>query len=257
MNVFIDSHCHLDFDCFDHDREQVIQHCQKLGIDLIVIPGTQADAWQKQISLCEDFPQLRYALGIHPYFLKSYQSTHLIKLGDLLEKYHGKVVGLGEIGLDAAVDVDWSLQKLVFIQQLHIASEWNLPVILHHRETHNELIRALKSEKFTHGGIVHAFSGSLQQALTYIDLGFKIGVGGGITYPRANKTREAIKKLPLSSLVLETDSPDMPLMGKQGERNSPEYLPEIFNTLLALRNESEEELKLACSTNVSVGLHNL
>lgn len=257
MNVLIDSHCHLDFECFDHDRKQVIERCKRLGIDRIIIPGTQADAWQKQISLCENHPQLRFALGLHPYFLNAYRASHLEKLRTCLTNYSDKVVGLGEIGLDGVVDVDWSLQVSVFTQQLHIATEQNLPIILHHRETHNELIRILKKGKFTQGGIVHAFSGSLQQALSYIDLGFKVGVGGGITYQRANKTREAIKRLPLSSLVLETDSPDMPLMGRQGERNSPEYLPDIFKTLLALRDENKDELMLACTNNVCAALINV
>lgn len=257
MNVLIDSHCHLDFECFDHDREQVVERCKRLGIDHIIIPGTQADAWKKQVSLCENYSQLRFAFGLHPYFLNVYHVSHLARLQSLLATYSDKVVGLGEIGLDGVVDVDWPLQVSIFTQQLHVAIEKNLPVILHHRETHNELIRILKKEKFTQGGIVHAFSGSLQQALSYIDLGFKIGVGGGITYQRANKTREAIKRLPLSSLVLETDSPDMPLMGRQGERNSPEYLPEIFKTLLVLRDENKDELMLACTNNVRAALTNL
>ena len=167
------------------------------------------------------------------------------------------MLAVGEIGLDAHIEVDWALQKRVFEQQLMIAKERMLPVILHHRNSHNELIRILKNTKFTQGGIVHAFSGSLQQAQTYIDLGFKIGVGGAITYPRANKTRETISQLPLSSLVLETDAPDMPLMGKQGQRNSPEYLPEIFESLMALRKESKQDVLQACSQNVVLSLANL
>ncbi|MFT5838956.1 MAG: TatD DNase family protein [Flavobacteriales bacterium] len=221
------------------------------------MPGTQASQWQKQIDLCFLYPQLRFSLGLHPYFLNSFKPAHLVKLINLLDQYQNKVLALGEIGLDSHIDVDWKLQIHVFEQQLQIAEKHKLPVILHHRNSHNELIRILKTSKFSLGGIVHAFSGSLQQAQTYIDLGFKIGVGGGITYSRANKTRKTIAQLPLSSLVLETDAPDMPLMGKQGQRNSPEYLPEILECLLLLRKESKQEILHACSYNVRVSLVNL
>lgn len=253
----IDSHCHLDFSCFDHDRIEVLNSCKKQEIDTIVLPGTQASQWQKQIALCHLHPQLRFALGLHPYFLNNFEPAHLIQLTHQLNQYQNKVLALGEIGLDTYIDVDWALQVQVFEQQLRMAKEHKLPVILHHRNSHNELIRILKKEKFNEGGIVHAFSGSLQQALTYIDLGFKIGVGGGITYSRANKTRKTITQLPLSSLVLETDAPDMPLMGKQGQRNSPEYLPEILESLLLLRKETKQEVSVACTNNVRDSLVNL
>jgi TatD DNase family protein len=252
----IDSHCHLDFRCFDHDRAEVLNRCRSLEIDTIVIPGTQASHWQKQIDLCHLYPQLRFALGLHPYFLDRFESVHLVQLSHLLNQFQNNVLAVGEIGLDTHIDVDWNLQLQVFEQQLLIAEEHMLPVILHHRNSHNELIRILKAKKFTQGGIVHAFSGSLQEAKTYIDLGFKIGVGGGITYSRASKTRKTIAQLPLNCLVLETDAPDMPLMGKQGQRNSPEYLPEIVESLFALRNETKQQLLQACSHNVRASLAN-
>tara|TARA_B110000091_G_scaffold149991_1_gene159640 strand:- start:119 stop:886 length:768 start_codon:yes stop_codon:yes gene_type:complete len=255
--VLIDSHCHIDFCCFDHDRNDVLNSCKKLAVDTIVIPGTEASQWQKQIDLCHLYPQLRFALGLHPYFLKSFESLHLVELSQLLNKYQDKVIAVGEIGLDTHIDVDWNLQLQVFEQQLLIAEERMLPVILHHRNSHNELIRTLKAKKFTQGGIVHAFSGSVEVAKTYIDLGFKIGVGGGITYSRASKTRNTLAQLPINCLVLETDAPDMPLMGKQGQRNSPEYLPEIFESLLSLRTETKQQLLQACYQNVCGTLANL
>ena len=203
------------------------------------------------------YPQLRFALGLHPYFLKSFESLHFVELSQLLNQFQDKVLAVGEIGLDTHIDVDWKLQLQVFEQQLLIAEERMLPVILHHRNSHNELIRTLKAKKFTQGGIVHAFSGSVEVAKTYIDLGFKIGVGGGITYSRASKTRNTLAQLPINCLVLETDAPDMPLMGKQGQRNSPEYLPEIFESLLSLRTETKQQLLQACYQNVRCTLANL
>ncbi|MCF2946554.1 TatD family hydrolase [Paraglaciecola aquimarina] len=265
--AFIDSHCHLDFSCFDTDRQEILKSCTKLGIGTIVLPGTQAAHWQNQIDLVESFsqqnfsqqklPQLKFALGLHPYFLSGYQDKHLIRLKSLLQQHQDKVVALGEIGLDAAIELDWQTQLNIFIKQLNLAKELSLPIILHHRKTHNELIQTIKNHDFKCGGIVHAFSGSFQQALTYIELGFKLGVGGGITYHRAHKTRQTISQLPISSLVLETDAPDMPLSGKQGSRNTPQNLVEIFNCLVKLRTESPEEIKQAIYKNTVTSLKNM
>ncbi len=112
--VLIDSHCHFDFNCFDHDRAEVLNRCTKLFIDTIVIPGTQACLWQKQIDLCHTSPQLRFALGLHPYFLISFEPIYLVQLSHLLNHYQNIVVALCEIGLDAQNNVDWKLQKQVF-----------------------------------------------------------------------------------------------------------------------------------------------
>ncbi|MDU0354389.1 TatD family hydrolase [Paraglaciecola aquimarina] len=199
--------------------------------------------------MAQQYPSIKFALGIHPYFLAAYQSAHLEQLKRLIEIHNNDVVAVGEIGLDAAITIDWQLQTEVFSKQLNLAKEFALPVILHHRKTHNELLRILKTEQFPNGGIIHAFSGSLQQAESYIQLGFKIGVGGSITYPRASKTRHTISQIPLSSLVLETDAPDMPISGRQGQRNSPEYLPDIVQSLQQIRVESATELTTACLQN--------
>ncbi len=254
---FIDSHCHLDFACFDADREQILHRCQQANIHTLVVPGTQAKDWAKQLNLAKTYQSIRFALGLHPYFLASFAETHLSQLSDLLQNNIKQVVALGEIGLDAAIAVNWQLQQNVFIQQLNLAKDLQLPIILHHRRTHNQLIRIIKQLDFRHGGIVHAFSGSVQEAHTYLDLGFKLGVGGLITYERAVKTKKTIAQLPLNSLVLETDAPDMPIQGKQGQRNSPEYIPLIFETLLGLRSETAEALQAALVKNVQQCLGNL
>lgn len=255
--TFIDSHCHIDFSCFDHDRRQVLKRCVELGIHTIVMPGTQENRWHQQLKLAKQHPQLKVALGLHPYFLQQYQEQHLDILRKLLTEHRQQVVALGEIGLDKAIDINWQLQTQVFVKQLELAQANALPIILHHRKSHNEIIKLLKDHQFENGGIVHAFSGSLEVANTYIDMGFKLGIGGGITYPRANKTRQTISQIPLSSLVLETDAPDMPINGKQGQRNSPEYLIEIFKVLMALRQEAADTVMQALLKNTENGLTNL
>ena len=245
----IDSHCHLDFKQFDADRTELLKQAQALGIAKILIPGTQACAWPKQIQLCSENSQLEYALGLHPYFLAEYQPEHLTALRDLLEAHQQDVVAVGEIGLDFAIKQDRHVQRGGFEQQLSLASEFGLPVILHQRKSHHEMIRLLKKHKFKSGGVVHGFSGSYQQAMDYVELDFKLGIGGTITYPRAKKTIDAISKVPLSSLLLETDAPDMPVCGQQGHRNSPLNLVHILESLTTIRPESRAELEQATDLN--------
>lgn len=245
----IDSHCHLDFPVFDPDRGSLLTNCQQLGISAVIIPGTQADHWHRQIALCQQHPSLHFTLGLHPYFLSQYQPAQLDILAQLLSCYPN-VLAVGEIGLDAAIKVDMTLQLKVFQAQLGIAKAFRKPLILHHRKTHNQIIQQLKRARFEYGGIIHGFSGSLQQAEAYIDMGFLLGVGATISYPRAQKTRNTVTLVPEQSLVLETDAPNMPLNGRQGQRNSPEYLVEVLHCLAELRQQSQVTLAAATDKNV-------
>lgn len=250
----IDSHCHLDFTIFDQDRSDILASCVEKGVDGIVIPGTQASQWQNQLALCHSFPQLHCALGLHPYFLNQHQSSDFDLLASLVNQYRADIVAIGEVGLDFAISLtpngpSQSLQLRVFETQMGIAKDFGLPMILHHRKSHQELIKSLKKADFNNSGVVHAFSGSLQEAKAYIDLGFKIGVGGSITYPRAVKTRNTVSNIPLDSIVIETDAPDMPMFGRQGQRNQPDYLPQVLKTLSELRQTSECEVEQQTSLN--------
>ena len=243
----IDSHCHLDFAAFELDRQQVIDTCTQLGVEAILIPGVEASAWQQQLQLVQSSSYLHAALGLHPYFLKSFQPQYIQQLEQLLTTE--SVVAIGEIGLDFAIDIEPQLQQQVFVQQLELAQQFELPVIVHHRQSHNELIRLLKQYPLVRGGVIHAFSGSLQIAQEYIRLGFKLGVGGGITYERAKKMRKVFQQLPLEHLLLETDAPDMPISGYQGQRNTPERLPLILQQLADLRQEPAETISQQTSEN--------
>lgn len=255
----IDSHCHLDFGCFDSDREEVLKRCKAQGVERILIPGTQVEHFNTLLSIHQEYsdnhshnalyPQIDIAFGLHPYFLDEHFEQAMEALEQAVTQHRDKLVALGEIGLDFSLTDKFSIdiQETVFQEQLNIAKRFQLPVILHHRKSHNELIRILKLAGFDLGGIIHAFSGSLQVAEQYIELGFKLGVGGTITYPRARKTRETIAQIPLEHLVLETDAPDMPIYGRQGNRNSPEYLREIALSLTELKGESLEVVIESCS----------
>ncbi len=239
MYRYIDSHCHLDFDVFDSDRREIVASCLEAGVGHIVVPGTQPNCWQKQFRLAREFPMLRLALGIHPYFLPGIDESSLDQLDALATQHRHDIVAIGETGLDRVIDVALDVQTVFFKRQLALAAKLKLPVIIHSRKTHDLAIKCLR-EAGINSGVIHGFSGSYEEARSFYDQGLLIGVGGVITYERAQKTRHTISRLPLSALVLETDAPDMPLSGRQGKRNSPAYIPEVFRSLLVLRSEPEE-----------------
>jgi TatD DNase family protein len=216
----------------------------------VVIPSISPSNWQKVLTICSSPPKnnrpLLYAcLGIHPWFLENLAETHLQDLSLLVEKNWTSIIAIGEAGIDGVIAKEQNnlvQQQHFFEYQLNLAQQHDLPIIVHHRRSHPEVIALLKKTKLNRAGIIHAFSGSYQQACQYIDLGFKLGIGGTITYPRAIKTIKTIKRLPSSSFVLETDAPSMPLADHQGEPNSPLQLVNIFNCLVNIRGESAEQL---------------
>ncbi|GAA6184377.1 TatD family hydrolase [Aliiglaciecola sp. NS0011-25] len=246
----IDSHCHLDFEVFDVDRMAVLNRCLQVGVNKILIPGTLASRWQSLIELCNNTSMLEYALGVHPYFIEQSAQADIDSLNLFIEQ-HPEVRAVGEIGLDFhdSDQQNQTKQQSFFTEQLNIANHFKLPAIIHHRRSHNAIIRTLKQQKFQQGGAIHAFSGSYQEAQSYLDLGFKLGFGGVITYPRASKTREVLKKIPLSAVLLETDAPDMPICGRQGKRNSPEYLPEIAQHIATIKGVGVEQVIKQTSLN--------
>jgi len=247
--MLVDSHCHLDFDVFDIDRTAILAHCQQLGITQIIIPGVTAKRWGKLISITDDAPQLHPALGLHPMFMSAHQPADI----NLLETYVQRFtpIAIGEIGLDFYIPGhDKNSQTALFEQQLNIAKNADLPVILHVRKAHDATIQLLKKHRVK-GGIVHAFNGSEQQAQLYIQLGFLLGVGGTITYEKSTRLRRLFSQLPLSALALETDAPDMPLQGQTDAYNSPEAIATILDCLSTLRPEDKKTIAETTTRNVS------
>ena len=237
--MFIDSHCHFNFPCFDNNRENLLQELAQKKIDKIIIPATHRETWANIQQLCLQHHNLYYALGIHPHFLDTLQDDDLLILKKLLENRSKHCVALGEIGLDKYADADLQQQEKVFIKQLQIAEQVELPVILHIVKQQGRVLEILKEQKFSQGGVYHAFSGSYEIALEFIKLGFKLGIGGVITYPEAKKTQQTIARLPIEALLLETDAPDMPVYEQQQAYNSPVNLLVVFEALLAYRSESK------------------
>jgi len=239
--VLVDTHCHLDFEVFDADRVDILSACQKANITNIIIPSTTSEQWNKTLSICSEHHQLLPALGLHPYFIAQHNLQDLCVLEQ--KATENRLVAIGEIGLDFYLPrLDRNKQQQFFEAQLFLAKKLSLPVIIHARKAHQQVIESLRRIKPKYG-IIHAFNGSLQQAHEYIKLDFKLGFGGAFTNPRAHKLRALVTQLPISSMVLETDAPDMTPNFASNKRNSPENLPQIFQSFISLRDEQADYLE--------------
>jgi TatD DNase family protein len=237
----IDTHCHLDFEVFNTDYAQVIQAAQKAGVNKFIVPGVTALKWPELLKFAHKHSSIECALGLHPYFIDQHQDKDLTVLRYMLEK--DNAIAVGEIGLDYFDKTLNKEKQLYFFEaQIKIAKAFSLPIIVHARKSHDDVIRIVNAVSFDCGGIIHAFNGSLQQAKKLIELGFKLGFGGMLTYEKSSKLRSLAKELPLEAIVLETDAPDMTGASHQGERNSPEYLPEVLKSLAEIRQQPEDFL---------------
>lgn len=248
----IDTHNHLDCPDFEQDRAAVLQRSRELGVERQVLLGVFRENWEDVWALVESEPDLYAALGLHPIYLARHRPEHLTALRDWLQRLagHPKLCAVGEIGLDYYLeDLDRDGQQAIFEEQLRIAIDFELPVLLHVRRAHAAMIATLKRFKPKRQGIVHAFAGSREEAREYLKLGFRLGLGGAPTWPQANRLRKVVPEIPLEAIVLETDSPDMAPAMYPGVRNSPEHLPEICVALAELKGISPEELASASTRN--------
>lgn len=244
----IDSHCHLDLPAFSHDLASVISSAEDIGVQRMHIPGTTRLGWDRQLEIAKHYSCIDYSFGLHPYFLNAHWKDDFIALENQFSDGY-KACALGEIGLDKVCSTPWNDQVSAFEYQLSLARELELPVILHHRKSHHSIMASLKKTQFEYGGIVHGFSGSVEVASEYLARGFVLGIGGTITYERASKTRHTLCQLPLSAMVLETDSPDMPMNGFQGKRNEPKKIVQVLDCLSELLNVTSLDVKNITSDN--------
>ena len=257
----IDTHCHLDFPAFDHDREAVLKRCAEKNIEHIIVPGVTAETWPRTIKLCSQYQQTHLALGMHPMFIDEHQPQHLNELDAAVQ--NNAPIAIGEIGLDyfqakpnelqgkrnTSEELQREKQRLFFTKQLIIANHHQLPLIIHNRKAHDDCLHLL-TQTSSLGGIIHAFNGSIQQAEKYIELGFLLGFGGMLTFERSSKLRKLVKDIPLSSIVLETDAPDMTVAQHKGERNSPEFVTYVLNEVANIKQVSTTEVAQSTNENV-------
>lgn len=249
----IDSHCHLDAAELDGDRDAVYARAQAAGVQGIVVPAVERANFAAVSSLCREYEACYPAYGIHPLFVARAEEEDLAVLRETLGRE--RAVAVGEIGLDNFIpEPDVERQTYFYIEQLKIARDFELPVILHVRKSVDQILRELRKYRVC-GGIAHAFNGSRQQADEFIKLGFKLGFGGAMTWQRARKIRELAATLPLDTIVLETDSPDIPpeWLGNHG-RNEPAELPRIARVLAELRGITEAEVSERTIANTRAAL---
>lgn len=228
---WFDSHCHFDFAAFTPEREAHWRWLQGLGLVGLMIPGISREQGQTLPALCRDQPWY-YAQGLHPYFQAKHQLSDLDWLEDQLRQ-DAQICALGEIGLDlptAKAQHNEPTQWQFFSAQVQLAQAYRKPLILHIRGYHDQACAFLRQQKFTQGGIVHAFSGSAPQAKAWLDLGFRLRLGGVIAQPSANRMRQLVQELPLAAWLLETDSPDM----KAAFWGQPSYSPAAIPLLAAI-----------------------
>ena len=244
-----DSHCHLNFPEFQDSLISELNQCLDQGINHWMIPGITLESLDelKQLKIrTTHYPlNLYFALGLHPYFINQHKKSDIITLETQINS--SNIQAIGETGLDATCD-NHSLQHFLLERHFNLAKNLNLPIILHHRKTLPELLKIAKKHP-TVKGVIHAFSGSYEQAMQWVDLGYYLGAGGTITYDRAIKTKKALQKINLEHILIETDAPSMPIFGKQGEVNAPINLVDIAKSLAELKSLELESIDSQCTLN--------
>ena len=247
--MLADSHSHIDDERFDRDRDQVIERAAAAGVDLIVNIGADMASSARSIALSEKYACVYAAVGMHPHDAKEMREQDYIQL----ERWtvHPRVVAIGEIGLDYHYDLSpRPIQKEVFLRQLDIARKTGKPFIIHEREAHADTLDIVRNAARGLNGVFHCFSGSVETARTYLDMGFYISVAGPVTFPKSIKTKEVAKFVPLDRLLVETDSPYLTPEPYRGKRNEPAYVRIVAEDIAGLRNISLEELAEATSRNL-------
>lgn len=237
--MFIDTHCHLDFKIFDKTREELSKNCQGLGINQFINPATQRATWDNLININKQFQNIHICFGLHPVFIDKHKKQDLKELESYTQNISTKLIG--EIGLDKRFN-NYDKQQEFFLAQISIAKNLNKQVIIHSVKSHNEVMRVIKDTKFKDGGIIHAFNGNEDIAKKYIDLGFKLGIGGIISYPQS-KLKRILTNINPKNIVLETDSPDMLLYNSRETTNTPKNIAKIFELVCDIYQINPDILK--------------
>lgn len=246
----VDAHCHFDFPQFDGHRASELGAALKNGVVGLVIPGVRRPDWGRVRDTALAHSGLFYCLGIHPWFVSEHSTGDLESMARLLRSRPARCIAVGECGLDR-LHRDMGAQYPWFEAQVELASKLDFPLVIHSVKAHDEVCATLRRRNWSGKALLHGFSGSYQQATKLVDQGCYIGVGGVITHPRARKTRETVARLPLESLVLETDAPDMAPEGVAAGDNSPVYLRSTLKCLAEIRGVQPEYLASVLFANTA------
>lgn len=238
MNPIVDTHCHLDLDAFDADRSDVFRRALAAGVHAMVLVGYNPERWRTTYRLCSEHGFLTRTVGLHPNDAALWGAELCHDLRQEISRT--RPIAIGEIGLDFYRSSDSAVQQArAFVAQLEIAVEFDLPVVIHQRAAEDEVLEFLAA---TPGikGVMHCFTGGRNYSERCLELGFSLGIGGVITFPRSTEMREAILHVPLERMVLETDSPFLAPQVCRGKRNESSLLPSVLQELASLIGETEE-----------------
>ena len=246
--MIFETHCHLDDKRFDVDREVVIDRMREAGVCALLNVGYDLASSVRSVQLAEEYPEIYACVGIHPHDAKDVSEDVWLKIEELAQS--PKVVALGEMGLDYYRDLSPRMvQQEVFMRQLDMANRLRLPVVVHDREAHQDVIKTLQSVVPKSGGVLHCFSGSWETAKVALKLGFYISFAGPITYKNAVNLHEVAAKVPLERLLVETDSPYLPPEPFRGRRNEPAFVKQVVQKIAEIRKMEIEELSNCVTLN--------
>jgi len=252
--MLIDTHCHLDFPQFDHDRDEVIARAKKEGVGYIINIGSSLEGSQKSLELAQKYDCLYASVGIHPHEADKTYKKEEEAIGELARR--DKVVAIGEIGLDYFKNFSKAEnQKALFIALIKAAKDLGLPLVIHSRDASSDTLNILK-ESMPLKAVVHCFSGGEDFLNECLDLGFFISFTCNITYPKAKDLREIVKKAPLERIFLETDAPYLAPQGLRGKRNEPANVNLLAAEIARIKNLNVEEVEAATTGNAK-GFFNL
>jgi TatD DNase family protein len=240
--MLIDSHAHLEMPDFKKDLEAVIQRAKGSGVEYIFTVGTEKKDWKRAVEIADSHPSIYAILGVHPHNAKEIDDQTYPTLRGLCR--NGKVRAYGEIGLDFFRNLSpRDIQLKRFREQIGLAKELDLPIVIHDREAHRETLEILKSERAEEsGGIIHCFSGDYEMAKACLDMGFYISIPGSITFKKAEGSREIVERIPLESLLVETDAPFLTPEPFRGKRNEPSYVRYTAQKVAEIKKVSFEKV---------------
>lgn len=243
--MFIDTHCHVLSEYYDN-IDEVVNQCKKNNVNRIIVNGCDINSNKEVLELVSKYDIIYGAIGFHPTELDDFNDEYFEFLENNIS--NPKIVAIGEIGLDYYYDnTDKNKQKEIFKRQLDIANKYNKPIIVHSRNSIQDTYNILK--EYNLFGSIHCFSGSVEMAREFIKIGYKLGIGGIITYKNAKNIREVVKNIDLSHILLETDSPYLTPVPYRGKSNSPEYIPLIANTIADIKNISINDVSKVTTAN--------
>ncbi len=247
--MLIDSHAHLEMPEFKKDLEAVIQRAKASGVEYIFTVGTEKKDWSRALEIAHSHSSIYAILGVHPHNAKEIDDQTYPVLKELCK--NEKVKAYGEIGLDFFRNLSApDIQLKRFREQVELAKELGLPIVVHDREAHQETMEILKSERAEEcGGVIHCFSGDYEMAKVCMDMGFYISIPGSITFKNAESFREIVKKIPLGSLLVETDAPFLTPEPFRGKRNEPSYVRYTAQRMAEIKKVSLEKVAEATSEN--------